>query len=289
MQKKILIFFISLILIFHSTSSFGEISKYNAEISKIETNLYGFDYKKESLEKRVERLEKTVYGKSKNGDINSRIAKITSDIFSAQMGQEITPSTDTFKDLEEIADDSVNYPIVDEIENKLFNQVYKNRDFHTRIVTIERKLFNKIYDVEDYASRMERIKKEVYNDRTADAENLRDYSIVNLDSQEFSNKKYNSQFNNAYGQQNYQRPYTNYGSDFLANNNYTPDELSQIESEIFGTEFSNDSPQKRLKRIKSATKAQQSSAKYDSNKFQQRMSMAMEIGAMILMILAMVL
>ena len=50
---------------------------------------------------------------------------------------------------------------MDEIEKELFNKTYKNRDFHTRIVTIERKLFGKIYDVDDYSTRMDRIKEKM--------------------------------------------------------------------------------------------------------------------------------
>ena len=62
-----------------------------------------------------------------------------------------------------------------------------------------------------------------------------------------------------------------------------------MENQTFGTEFSKDTTEKRLKRLNSANKAQKSSQKYDSQKFNQRMSTVMEIGAMLLMILAMVL
>uniref|UniRef100_UPI0026110514 hypothetical protein n=1 Tax=Helicobacter rodentium TaxID=59617 RepID=UPI0026110514 len=67
------------------------------------------------------------------------------------------------------------------------------------------------------------------------------------------------------------------------------DELAQLEYETFGTEFSNEDTASRIKRLNSVNKAKKSSSKYDSNKFSQRMSTAMEIGAMLLMILAMVL
>ena len=50
----------------------------------------------------------------------------------------------------------------------VINQTYKNRDFHTRIVTIERKLFGKIYDVDDYSTRMDRIKAEIMPERLAE-------------------------------------------------------------------------------------------------------------------------
>jgi hypothetical protein len=65
--------------------------------------------------------------------------------------------------------------------------------------------------------------------------------------------------------------------------------LAQLENNTFGTEFSNDNPETRLKRLNSVNKAKRSSQRYDSQKFNQRMSSVMEIGAMLLMILAMIL
>ncbi len=118
---------------------------------------------------------------------------------------------------------------------KLFNQTYKNRDFHTRIVTIERKLFGKIYDIEDYSTRMDRIKSEVmpqtlarnYDDAISSAD------LSGLNSNRFSPM--------PYGQGNYTRPYSNYG-DFTGGAFPTPqnldDELAQLEYNTFGTEFS---------------------------------------------------
>ena len=95
-----------------------------------------------------------------------------------------------------------------------------------------------------------------------------------------------------YGQENYTRPYTNYG-DFTGGSAPTDDsidrELAQLEYNTFGTEFSNDDTQTRIRRLNSVNKAKKATSKYDSAKFQQRMSTAMEIGAMLLMILAMVL
>ena len=174
---------------------------------------------------------------------------------------------------------------------KLFNQTYKNRDFHTRIVTIERKLFGKIYDVEDYSTRMDRIKAEVLPERLA-REKVFGYDNSNsLSSLDLSGLNSN-RFSMPYGQENYTRPYANYG-DFTGGATPIPenldDELAQLEYDTFGTEFSNEDTNTRIKRLNSVNKAKKTSQKYDSNKFNQRMSTAMEIGAMILMILAMVL
>lgn len=262
---------------------------HSAEISKIENELYGFDYTNDELKNRVARLEKTIYGQASTGDLTKRIKKLATDITADQIGLEIEPTEDTFREDEIAADSTVNYPIVDEIEMKLFNQTYKNRDFHTRIVTIERKLFGKIYDIDDYSTRMDRIKGEVMPQTLAQEQYYDDDAINSNILSGLNSSRYASM---PYGQNNYTRPYTNYG-DFTGGASPIPnnleDELAQLEYDTFGTEFSHEDTKKRLKRLNSANKAKKSTYRYDSNKFQQRMSTAMEIGAMLLMLLAMVL
>ena len=39
-----------------------------------------------------------------------------------QIGLEIEPTEDTFKEQDLVADNTVNYPILDEIETKVFNK-----------------------------------------------------------------------------------------------------------------------------------------------------------------------
>ena len=296
LMKKILIILSIFIYLFSyiPLASYGTPTTQSIEVSKIENEIFGFDYINEALNKRVARLEKNIYGKELQGDINKRIKKLASDLSSDLIGFEIEPTEDTFREEETIADSSVNYPIVDEIEMKLFQKTYKNRDFHTRIVTIERELFGKIYDVEDYSKRMDRIKAEVMPERLAREkvfgyDNSNDYihsnDLSGLTSSRFGGKM-------PYGQENYTRPYTNYG-DYTGGAAPLPEnldsELAQLEYNTFGTEFSNEDTTSRIKRLNSVNKAKKSSSRYDSAKFQQRMSTAMEIGAMLLMILAMVL
>lgn len=269
------------------------------EITKIEDALFGYDYSNDKVEDRISRLEQNIYGKTNNGLIDNRLKKIFADMNSEQIGKEITPVEDTFLAEENIADSNVNYPIVDEIEKKIFNQTYKNRDFHTRIVTIERKLFGKIYDVDDYATRMDRIKAEVMPERLAEEKVFGegrgyDYSSGSLSSSGLGGTNFSRYSTRPYGQENYTRPYSNYGEYEGVSTGFsaTPDieeELAKLEYDTFGTEFSNESPQSRMKRLESVNKAQKSSHKYDSQQFNNRMSTLMEIGSILLMILAMVL
>ena len=277
-------------------------SSNESTITKIENDIYGFDFSKDSLKNRAARLEKTIYGQASTGDLNKRIKKLSADISADVIGLEIPPVEDTFAEEEKLAEDSsVNYPVVDEIEQKIFNQTYKNRDFHSRIVAIERKLFGKIYDVEDYSTRMDRIKAEVMPDRLV--QEKQDDSVYIPGSRYYDDNALSSsdigglggnRFGMPFGQRNYSRPYVNYGdmtggAAVPQSSTNLSDELAQLEYETFGTSFAEDNTTSRIKRLNSANKAQKSSSRYDSYKFSQRMSTAMEIGAMILMILAMVL
>ena len=290
--------YINIILLFF-VFSFPVNASPEASLSTIENSIYGFDFSNDTEQSRVSRLEKTIYGKTNSGDIKKRLQKLSDDISADVIGLEIPAVKDTFLAEENAAEDSsVNYPIVDEIEQKLFNTTYKNRDFHTRIVTIEKKLFGKIYDVDDYSKRMDRIKAKMMPERIAHEDyDYGDGSYYNddmINSMDFSKKSFDK-FKMPFGQRNYSRPYTNFGNfsgvdDAVATNrDNLSDDLSQMEYDMFGTEFSNEDTQTRIKRLNSVNKAKKSSHKYDSQKFQQHMSTAMEIGAMILMILAMVL
>lgn len=294
MKKFIIYVFIILFANFlYIGESYGASQSQSAEISKIENDIYGFDYINDELKNRVARLEKTIYGKESFGDLASRIKKLGNDICAEQIGLEIPPSEDTFREDEIAQDNTVDYPIVDEIEQKLFGTTYKNRDFHTRIVTIERKIFGKIYDVDDYSTRMDRIKTAILPETLLSDNNRFEYDKNVLRAEDLSGLNSNRYGTMPYGQRNLTRPYTNYGEyqgSFPSQSaGSTEEELAQLEYDTFGTEFSGDDTRTRIKRLNSANKAKKSSHKYDSQKFQQHMSTAMEIGAMILMILAMVL
>ena len=69
-MKKSLLIILFVICITHSVPSFAG----NSDIlTKIENDLYGFDYTKDTVQNRVSRLEKTIYGKISSGDYNMRI------------------------------------------------------------------------------------------------------------------------------------------------------------------------------------------------------------------------
>lgn len=72
-------------------------------------------------------------------------------------------------------------------------------------------------------------------------------------------------------------------------NDSTDTRLSRLESRMFGTIFGDDEQEARMQRLASAYKAQKTATRYDSNKFSQNMATAMQIGTILLMVLACIL
>ena len=76
-MKKILIYISIFIYLFSFVPL--EVSANNktqqVEISKIENELFGFDYSKDDINKRVARLEERIYGKEVGGNLQDRLKK----------------------------------------------------------------------------------------------------------------------------------------------------------------------------------------------------------------------
>lgn len=243
-------------------------------LSKLENGLFGIDYSGQKDGERLARLEKTVYGKSFNDSNLSRTKRLYDDLCGDEIGNEITPKFDTFAEEDELItmQEKVNYPVLDELEENVFKKKFPNKDLNERLASLEKFSFNKTYDKENFADRVERLRKDILGTKIdemnyyeKDFEQYNEYTQPNSLANSFDNPDYN------------------FSSTDL-NNDIAKDEMY-----YFNRTFDNESLSKRKKRIKSIKKAQNYSAGYDDNKFQQKFSTAMQIGAMLLMILAIVL
>lgn len=117
-------------------------SQYSAVLDKLENSLYGFTYTTSDDASRLSRIEESVYGQSRpNKSINERIASLNKDMSAEQIGNEITPKEDTFAEEQDSYKDTiaqekmppaganVDYPSINELERKVFNQEFKNQEF----------------------------------------------------------------------------------------------------------------------------------------------------------------
>ena len=298
-------------------------------IGKIEESLYGFQYSDESMASRLDRVEQSVYGKTSTKSENERISKLSKDVSASSIGQEIPPVEDTFaEDSDYIAEEmqetsDVSYPVIDELEKQIFKQTNTKDNIKTRLSKLEQKTFNKTYD-DDLSTRVDRLRAEIKpkslmeNNMAQSYNTFYDGDIPKSDTNfhldkyvppgSFDYEYYNDQANRRFGDyydDNYSSSSrTTYDTKpkkvaistiekklfkQTYNNDSTENRLSRIENTMFGSEFSSDDTQTRLDRVSSAYQAEKSAGRYDSNKFSQNMATAVQIGTLILMVLACIL
>lgn len=295
-------------------------------LGKIEDSLYGFQYNDESNLSRLNRIEQSVYGKTFSNSENERIAKLSKDVSASSIGKEISPVEDTFAENEEYLaeaeteDPDVNYPAIDELEKQIFKQVNKQDNIKTRLSKLEQKTFNKTYN-DDLSTRVDRLKAEIKPQSLMENKMAQSYNtfydgdITPADTS-YHLDKYVPPGNFDYEYYNDRNRrmgdfYDNGGTTGLAaapstkkasistiekklfkqnfNGDSTERRLARLENSMFGSEFSSDDVQTRIDRISSAYQAEKSAGRYDSNKFSQNMATAMQIGTILLMVLACIL
>lgn len=289
-------------------------SQYSSILDNIEKSLYGFTYTTSDDMTRLSRIEESVYGQTKtNKSVADRVNGLKKDMSADSIGHEITPKEDTFMEEqdsfkeEKLAQNSVppaganvDYPSINELEKQIFNQEFKTKDLNSRLASLEQKSLGKTYDNDPFSARVERLQakikpKSFMNNSIAQSSNgFYDEDVVQLDKNykldeyqppEFDYDTYNAKNAKPTNLANvekslFKRTFANETMD---------NRLSRLESTMFGTTFATDTQEDRLRRISSAYKATKSAGKYDSNKFSQNMATAMQIGTLLLMILACVL
>lgn len=329
MTKRALILILSIICLLTGLKGEAQ-SQYSSLISKMETSLFGMEYNTQSDEMRLKRIEENVYGKASSSSINQRVNKLSTDLSVDVIDQQIKPKKDTFaeddddyKEPVEKADSSVNYPIINELEKKVFNKEFKTVDLNKRLSNLEQNVFKKNYN-DDFNSRVDRLKTAVMpqkmanlNDNSDDTENDNIYRSDDIMEQKpLPNSNFSEDddlLSDPLSQNNYQTPSYNSQNSVLDNyqqnaditvalstmekkvlkksfpNDLVPNRLTRLELMMFHSTFVDDNEQTRIDRILSAYQAQKTAKKYDGNKFAQHMSAAMQVGAILLMILAAVL
>lgn len=272
-------------------------------LTKIENSILGAVYTDQKTETRLDRLEEYVYGIKKQGKTADRLKQLAKDTNADVIGQEIEPCDDTLAQNDEYrSDSSVDYPVIEEVEKHLSIKSKPNQSLHSRIVAIEKRLFERVYDTDDFYTRVERIKGKVYKNYDSTlAHNYDDDEYDTIDIPEYRADEILDEF----GIDRIKRK-PSYSNMSMADNSRisklerrffndtfeeetTNDRLARLESEVFDTEFYNEDETQRLNRLEGAVKGQRSANKYDNNKLQQRINTALQIGAMILMVLACIL
>ncbi len=289
MKKYIII----LLLLFSiNTESIAEMSIHE-KITAIENTIFGYDYKDESDEKRVERIEKNLYGQKKTGDIINRVDSIQNDTgLTIKKEKPLYSSNSSFQSKENLKlpelkeDSTVEYPIVDKMEEEILNTTYKNENIYSRLNRLEEKVFNKTSS-EDLNSRVDKLAS-VIRPKTKKMSNqyAYDYSSDDL------NNYYNNNGFEPVNDQSMPFQLAALEEDLLRNaynNDNTSNRLSRLEQKLFNRTFVSDSDVTRLQRIMVAYDAKKNSYKYENNRKMQNMATMSQIGGILLMILAILL
>lgn len=280
MKKIILI--LSIIILNLIPAIAGTIS--NA-LNDIENNLFGFKYENETETIRIERIEDYIYGDKKTGEINQRIKNIRNDIGllsaeeKAKQKEQIKENI-IKKELTSAKEDStVEYPMVDKIEQELFKTTYKNENIYARLDRLEQTVFNKTSN-EPLTNRVDKLasiivpKKEVKEEPTYTQEDLNNFYSPDLQAVTNENMTFQlavleqSMLNKAYDGEN------------IANR------LNRLEQKLFNRNFPNDNDISRLQRVLVAYEAKKDSYKYENNRKMQKMATFSQLGGFLLMLLA---
>lgn len=259
----------------------------NEIITAIESNMFGYDYNSEPDITRVERIEKQLYGEKKKGNIEQRIKNIQDDTgFTVVKKIENKPQKSLQNTLSELKEDStVEYPMVDKLEEEVFKTTYKNENIYKRLDRLETKIFNQTNN-DSLNNRVDKLASVVRPKKQIKREEEQIYSDNDLNNYYRNNglEPINDQsvpFQLATLEQNILK------NDYMNDNIST--RLNRLEKEMFSRTFPNDSDVTRLQRIMVAYDAKQDSYKYENNRKMQKMATASQLGGILLMILAILL
>ena len=292
-MKKLL--FILLILLISCGECYPK-ENIESPVAAIEKTIFGYKYDNENETKRVERIEQYLYGVKKSGNIQNRINNIKNDIgfVPQKINKNKTENLDSSgskntnrlnQDLMNLKEDaSVDYPVVDAMEQEVFNTTYKSENIYKRLDRLETKIYNKT-STESLNKRVERLavslnpQKHITSSQNVNSgHNLDNYyrksGMETIDDQTMP-------FQLAVLEQELLRG--NYTNDNISNR------LSRLEQKLFKRTFTTDSDINRLQRIMVAYEAKKDSYKYENNRKMQNVATMSQIGGILLMILAILL
>ena len=290
-MKKI--FLITLIIFAVNLSAFALSTK--DTLSVIENNLFGYEYKNDTEQVRVERIEEHLYGQKKTGTVQKRIESIQSDtgiiveepkpVMTAEQKAK-AKQEQRDKELKNLKEDStVDYPIVDKMEQEIFHTTYKNENIYTRLDRLEERVFKQKSNA-DLNTRVDKLasflkpampKNQTYQDN---------HMVQELDDY------YTSRGFEPVNNQTLPLQLMALEKDILKRSYDTDNNavrLTRLEQTLFNRTFPNDADTVRMQRIKVAYDAKQNSYKYENNRKMQNVATMSQIGSILLMILAILL
>ncbi len=154
-------------------------------LDKLENKYFERTYKSDSVSQRIDRLDKFIFGEVKSGSDEERlkgiIAVLPPDIDSTNSANSTVPTPASQNNSnpansqensnassnnaansqtdESTSDSPGNYPVVNQLENKILHKTYENEKLSVRLNRLEKKAFGSSYTNESLNDRVDRLKK----------------------------------------------------------------------------------------------------------------------------------
>lgn len=300
--KRDNILFILTILISINLQGFALTPTQN--LAMIENHIFGYENSKMTETQRLDTIEKFVYGKTQNSNINTRLNHLNEDLGLTTTNENKIASTPNFNHPQqeqdyanEPTDPTAQYPVVDNLETSLLSKTFKNENIYKRLDRLEQKAYGKILkgSLSERVERLSTLVEPITPQKSYD-----EYMANNNDYNYYSPATNGNP--RASSAQTYipeQMPSIPNTSALLAleqnvlGKTYTTDStsrrLSRLEKKILNKDFATEPDELRIERLTTVANAQQSSQVYKESKLMQHVSTGIQIGGMILMLLAMIL
>lgn len=276
LKKFLLIILVMTALAFCSNACFAD-TPIQTQLSKIENEIWGFDYHDESDAVRIERVEKQVFGVA-NPKLTpeKRVDKITKSLGLETYEEARSSLSDLY--VMEQAGAGAEYPQIDQLEGAILGSVYKDENIYKRLERLEKKVFGAKQEGE-LAQRTEALKK--HSLATTSTNNAPFYT-----QKDSNNYGYNTEGEDVKLQLAALENMI-FATDF--SQEPVPLRLNRLENKIFQRNFLDDEIQTRVSRIQAAATANKTAKYYDSNKFQKFAATGLQAASFLLMILAFIL
>jgi len=258
-------------------------SAIEAQLSKMEQTIWGFEYSKDDTAKRLSRIENNVFGSISKSSTEARIKKLNEALGLESYEDSLKQAYEI--DTTEVS--GVNYPQIDTLEYQMFMTTYEKENIYKRLDRLEKKIFGSTQDG-NLASRTDRLKAYIKKDTIAQNPSYhieRPYQMTDdVESYMGSQNKYENSdiYIQLAGLET-----------TLFMKTYSQDpvglRLNRLERKIFQRDFSSDDDYLRIQRLQAAASAQQTAKLYEANKIQKLTSTGMQLGSILLMILALIL
>lgn len=265
MKKKLL-----LLIIFASFTAVCSFASTSNDIGRIEDELFGFQYGTETDVMRLDRIEQSVYNTKSLLTIQQRIDKLNNDLGIMDRKTASTPYLPK-------ADDNISYPMVDRLEMAALGRTYEDEDIYKRVERLQMKVFKQKIDG-DLNNKVDALAAAVFNNSVPQYNSTSAYDTTTA---------YGASANSDNLLQLSALEQTALKQTF--SQDPTALRLSRLERKIFDRDYSLDPEQTRIERLSAAQTAKKTAKYYDSNRTQKFVSTGLQVGTILLMILALVL